>query len=274
MREKIFLMAFFIVLQVLLSSPFTPLAQAGEVIKIGGVGGALGTMKLLGQAFERSHPGIKVIVLPSIGSKGALRAVPEGAIDIGLTGRPLNDEELRRPLSVVEYARTPFIFVTRTGIKADGLTYEELIRIYRGEMQKWPKGERIRIVLHPAGDPVKSLSPEVKRAIGVALTWQGIEHAITDQENLELIEKTPGALGYTTLTQVIAEKRPVKILSLNGVVPGVKTLAEGSYPVSKSLFMVTKQEPDEKVRKFIQFVLSEEGAGILRETGNVVVRNK
>jgi phosphate transport system substrate-binding protein len=278
MREKIFLMAVFFVLSVLLSSPVTPVAQAGEVIKIGGVGSALGTMKLLASAFAKSHPGTKVVVLPSIGTKGALKAVPDGAIDIGLLGVSLRKEEVAAGTTVTEYARTPFIFVTRKDIEMKGLTTEEVARIYRGDMQRWPGGERIRVILRRPDDAdnliLKGLSPGVKKALEVLFSERGHLFAITDQDNLDLIETTPGSLGYTTLAQVIAEKRRVKILSLDRVFPSVKTLADGNYPVSKTLSMMTKQRPSGKVLMFVNFVMSGEGARILKDNGNMVIGNR
>lgn len=56
---------------------------AGEEIKIGGAGSALGSMKMLGAAFEKKHPGVKVVVLPSLGSIGGIKAVSKGALDNG-----------------------------------------------------------------------------------------------------------------------------------------------------------------------------------------------
>lgn len=249
---------------------------AQEVIKIGGVGSALGTMKLLADAFEKKHPGIRIEVLTALGSKGAIRAVPEGGVDIGLIGTTLTAEEARTGMIMIEYARTPFVFVTRKEIRQSGLTSREIVKIYRGEKQTWSGGERIRLVLHPAQDPdsliVKGISPEVEQALDVALSKKGIPFALTDQENLDIIEKTPGALGYTTLTQVISENRQVQVLSLNGVAPGADTLADGSYPLHKTLSMLTLRVQSEKVRKFIRFVISEEGARILGRTGNLVSR--
>src|SRR5512135_2498650 len=116
MREKIFGIAIFFALPLFLNFCAAPAAHAAEAIKIGGVGGALRTMKMLASAFERSHPGIKVEVLSSIGTSGALKAVPDGAIDIGLLGVSWNKEELPAGTTATKYARTPFIFVTRRAI--------------------------------------------------------------------------------------------------------------------------------------------------------------
>ena len=71
--------------QLLLIVMLLPSAAFGEqVLKIGGVGCVLGSMKILAAAFEKSHPGVKVKVLPSLGTSGSLKAVHQGAIDIGI----------------------------------------------------------------------------------------------------------------------------------------------------------------------------------------------
>ena len=52
-----------------------PADASAETLKIGGTGAALATMKLLGAAAERSHPGTRVEVLPSLGGAGGIMAV-------------------------------------------------------------------------------------------------------------------------------------------------------------------------------------------------------
>lgn len=251
-------------------------ALAEEVFKIGGAGSALGSMKLLAAAFEKSHPGVKAVVLSSLGSIGGIKAVPKGGIDVGLTGRPLNDEELKMGLSVIEYARTPVIFITRNNINVSNLSTEEIIKILRGEIQTWPNGERIRPILRQAAESnaiaVNRISPEMRKAMEIAMSrpWRVV--ALTDQESTDMVEKTPGAFGFCTLTQIISEKRPLKILSYNGIPPITKNLVNDSYPLYKSHFMITKPKPSAMVKEFIDFVRSSEGKRILEEAGNSVIK--
>ncbi len=250
-----------------------------EILKIGGTGTALGSMQLLVKAFEKSYPSINaMVILPSIGSGGAIKAASKGAIDIGLSARPIKDEERKLGLSAMGYAKTPFIFATKKDVNISGLSIDEIIKIYRGEKETWPGGERIRLVLRPATDTdfllAKKISPEMSNALDAALSRSGMTIALTDQDCLDIIGKTPGGLGFSTLTQIVSEKRPLKILSFNGVTPSTKTLANGSYPLFKSLFMVTKIEPSVPVQKFIDFVGSPGGRKILEESGNVPMRGE
>jgi len=250
--------------------------HAGEVLKIGGVGSALGSMKLLAAAFNKSHQDARIEILPSLGTSGAIMAVSKGAIDIGVGGRPMTDEERSLGLSVIEYAKTPLIFATGKDVKISGLSSEEIIRIYKGETPTWPDGKRIRIILRPISDSetivLKTASPGIGKAVESALSRGGIKEAVSAQEAADMLEKTQGAFGFSTLTLIISENRSLNVLSFNGVTPGVKTLREGSYPFFTLSYMITKPGPSALARKFTDFVQSPEGRKILEESGNLAVK--
>jgi len=104
-------------------------------IRIGGTGAALGTMKLLAEAYARSHPDARITVLPSIGSGGGIKAVLSGVLQIGLSARPLTETEVKAGAVAVEYGRTPLVFATSTTTKTSDLTTQVLIDIYAGKME-------------------------------------------------------------------------------------------------------------------------------------------
>jgi len=250
-------------------------AAVAEVIRIGGTGSALGTISLLTTAFEKRHPGIKITILPSIGSSGAIKAVSLGALDIGLVSRELKPAELELGLLIASYARTPFVFVAGKNVPVSGLRHEELVKIFKGEIWKWPDGGRVRLVLRPAADAdtiiVRDISSEMSVAMAGALSREGMLMALTNQEALDLMEKTPGSVGFSSLSQIKSENRSLKMLSYNGVSPSAKSLENGTYPLSLKLSLITKPERSPSVRRFIDFVRSPEGRIILTKTGNVPI---
>ncbi len=249
-------------------------ASAEDVLKIGGVGSALGTMKLLATAFEESHHGIRVQILPSLGSTGGIKAALEGAADIGLSSRPLREEERGKGAVQQEYARTPFVFVTNGKNTVSGLSVKELVDIYQGKKQAWPDGTRIRLVMRPESDIdtviMKGISPEMSYAVQLALSRPGMIMAITNQESDSTVEKLSGSLGVSTLAEIISERRTSKVLFLNGVQPAVKALERGTYPLSKPFYFITASRPSPLVQQFISFVYSAAGRKILSENGNLV----
>ena len=248
---------------------FASLPAAADTIRTGGTGSALGTIKILANAFEVSHPDTKIIAVPAMGSSGGIKAVAADALDIGLSGRPLKPNERALSLTEQEIARTPLVLASmRTHV---GFTLNELARIFDGTLRTWPDGSPLRPILRPQSDSetalLRAISPEMDHSLTVAHARQGVHIAITDQDSADAIEHIPGALGTSTLALVLSERRKIKVLPLNGVTPNVTALARGDYPYFKPLYLIARQNPPEPVRAFIVFVRSAQGSKILRDNG-------
>jgi phosphate transport system substrate-binding protein len=249
--------------------------RAEEVLRASGTGTALGTMRQLAVAFERANPGHRHALLPSVGSSGAFRAVADGALDIGLAGRPPKPGE--RALGIVArvYARTPFVFGTGPRSGVAGISADEAVRIYRGELERWPNGERVRVVLRPRQDVdtliLRAISPEMAAAVDVALAREGMLVASTNQQCNEILNRTPGSIGPTSLTQLLVEAREITPLAWNGVPPTLENLASGSYPLEKTLLVVVRASPKPAVRRFLAFLASREARTLIERTGNIAV---
>lgn len=242
-------------------------------IRIGGTGGASASVKELAKTFQKRHHGVNIVFVPSLGSTGGINAVIAGSIDLGLSSRTVKDSELRQGAVAVRYARTPFVFVTAHKVDGAGFTLSRMTSIYSGEIKSWPDGAPIRVILRPENDSdtysLRSMSAEMAKAVRTAISRQGMIIAMTDQESADAVEKIRGSIGTSTLTQIISEKRALNLVPLNGVTPSAKTLANGTYPFYKDLFLVTRPRPPALVKTFVEFVTSPEGKAILTRTGNL-----
>jgi phosphate transport system substrate-binding protein len=247
-------------------------AAAAEEIKIGGTGNALGTMWLLGDAFNKQNPDMKVTLLPSVGSSGAIKAVPKGALDIGLSSRALTEEERKLGMNTVEYARTPLVFAVAAKSRVTALTLDQIADIYSGKMANWPDGSQIRPVLRQATEDttreMMRMSPAMNKAMSVALLRPGMPFASSDQDSADKTENIPGALGVMALALITSENRPLRALVLNGVEPTASNAASGKYPHVKRFFLVTRSNPSAAVKRFIAFMQSPAGREILIQAGN------
>jgi phosphate transport system substrate-binding protein len=252
-------------------------SAAAEMIRISGTGGAMETMRILGEAFRKNNPEIRVEIMPGMGSSGSIKAVLAGRLEIGLSGRTLNGEERDQGAVETRYAKTPFVFAVNRTLKITGLTLEGVAGIYAGK-RDWEGGKRIRLVLRSPEDsdvPVlKGMSPAMSAAADIALRREGMIVATTDHDAADAIETVPGAFGGTTLSLVVSEKRALRVLALDGVVPSVRTMADRSYPYSKTFFMVTRKNPPVAVQRFIDFVRSPAGSAILSKNGQAAVRQE
>jgi phosphate transport system substrate-binding protein len=250
-------------------------AHAGS-IKIGGTGTGLGTMKLMAQEFNKSRPDAQLIVAPSLGSTGAIRAVLAGALDVGISARPVTAEEKRQGAAARAYARTPFVIATGAKNNSASLTLPQLVEIYSGKVTSWPDGSPIRLVVRPDADAdtiaMRAFSAEMDSAITAALARKGLRMADTDQDNADALEKLSGSLGTTTLTLIVTENRAIRALALDGVAPTLQSLAAGRYRYFKTLYLVTGRNPSSLAKDFVAFIRSPAGQAVLARSGNLALQ--
>lgn len=250
----------------------TATGAAAYGIAIGGTGAGLGAMQALADDYRRQVPDTHITVVPSLGSSGGIKALLAGAIQLAVSSRPLSKAELEAGAVALEYGRTPFVFATVAVGKPDGLSSQNLVDIYAGRLLHWPDGSRIRLILRPIGDSdsetIKAISPAMREAKTAAERRTGMLFTVTDQETADAIENVPGALGTTTLALLLSEVRPLKALTLDGVVPEARSLANGSYPHFKRMYLVTAPGAPAAVHAFCDFVLSAKGRNILQRTGH------
>lgn len=247
-------------------------ALASAEIKIGGTGNALGTMRLLGEAFSKQHPEIKVIVLTSLGTSGAIKAVPKGQLDVGVSSRSLTEEEGKLGVMSAEYARTPLVFAVASKTAVRSLTLSQLADIYSGKMPNWPGGAQIRPVLRQAGDDttrqLRLMSSEMDASLTLAEKRDGLPFATTDQEAADKAEGIPGAIAVMTLPLIVSEGRALRALALDGTDPTVVNGITGRYPYAKRCFVITKSDPSPEVKLFRSFMESPAGREVLARTGH------
>jgi len=266
------------VLAAVLLSPGSGLCApgAGKEIRIGGTGTDLATMKLLGQAFQKEYPDIAITVYPSIGSIGGVKALLGGDLDIAVSGQDLTAAEQSQGLVAIEYGRTPFVFVTHKKNTVSQITLKQVVDIYNSKTIVWPDDTPVRLIMRPAGEVstkiLQRISEDMSKAVQHSFTRSGLNMAINDQENADLLERLPGSFGAVALCQIIAEKRVLNILTLNNVKPSLSTLANGTYPYSMDLSLVIRAKPLPQVRQFVDFVLSPSGQSILTKTGHLVTK--
>jgi len=249
-------------------------AWAAEEIKIGGTGNALGAMRLVADAFVKQNPDIKVTVLPSVGTSGAIKGVPRGAIDIGLSARPLTEEERLAGAVSLEYARTPLVFAVSSKTQVSAMTVDQIADMYSGKTPNWPDGRPVRPIMRQPGDSstaqLMRVYPALDKALRAAEVRPGLSFATTDQEAADKLESIAGAVGTTTLTLITSESRALRPLTLNGVEPTVQNLASGRYPDAALFFLIARTNPSPAATRFIGFVQSGAGRDILTRAGNWV----
>jgi phosphate transport system substrate-binding protein len=248
-------------------------------LKVGGAGAAMSTMSLLATAFIKENPDQAVkIVLPSLGSNGGIKALLAGAIDIAVTARPLAQAERDKGIAAQAYGKSAVVFAVvysvGQAIPQRNLTAEDLVEIYSGTRTNWPDGRKIRLVLRPAfeadNELIRNHIPGMASALTAAERLPAVPIVYSDQEAADAIERIPGAVGATSLNLILAERRPFHVLRLNGVLATAQNIHDGTYPMTKIYYFVTREHKDERVQQFLDFVRSPQGRRILQRSGHIV----
>lgn len=244
---------------------------SAETLKVGGNGSGMPAMELLGAEFAKRTPGVTVVVVPNLGSSGGLKALRDGVIDLAISSRPLKPEETATGMVSAEFGRTPFVFATNASVTQGFGSPAALVDVYAGKITTWPDGKPIRLILRPKNDGdtaiQQAISPEMKLAVDAAQARPGMSVAMTDQDAVDLLEKTAGALGVTSMSIVQAEKRRLNLLSINGVAPSTNSLADGSYKYVKTMYLVRNGASTAAVLRFNAFIASREGRQLLANAG-------
>jgi len=242
---------------------------AGEVLRVGGTGATNEMIKSLGVLFA-AETGIKVDIIPGLGTGGGNSALADGVIDVCISGRALNTAEIAKGLVAVAEFHTPFVLVTSES-KPDGFKSADIAQIYQSDKPAWANGEPIRIILRPTNESDTSvlgqLFPGMAGAIAKVRNRADLSVAATDQDNAEMAEKTSGSLVGATFTQIKTESRNLRFVAIDGVEPSLEAYEKGTYPFGKSLYFVLAAKKSPAGERFLAFLHSPKGTAAMREAG-------
>ena len=249
-------------------------APAGEaaLLRIGGTGMALATIRQIGAEFVATRPDVAIKVLPSLGTGGGLAAAADAAIGIALSARALNDAERGKGLLSFAYARTPIAFVS-SHLGMPDITLSQVTAILTGSMLAWPDGTPIRLVRREPSDAdwtlLRGISAAMAEAVTVALGRVGLLTVATDQENADALERLTGSFGMMSLGQTRAENRKFVLLNLDGEAPEVAAISAGRYKLSRTLHVVWRDPPTPEVAGFLDFLRSQWTSELLIRLGHI-----
>ncbi|MGD1993632.1 MAG: substrate-binding domain-containing protein [Anaerolineae bacterium] len=172
-----------------------------------------------------------------------------GAAD--LIALPQTDS-LQLPPWSVPFATSAVAIVVHPTAPIEAVDSAQLQEIFRGRTGEWANGTPIQVVSRETGAGTRSIfESRVMGEHNVALTAVVMPG---DQQVLDYVASTPGAIGYVSLGQV---NSGVRTLSVDGIPPTPATLDQ--YPLAFTLHLTTPSEPEGEARAFIEWVLSPAG---------------
>lgn len=244
---------------------------SAETLQLAGTGGATAMMEHIAAGFAVST-GIKIEVIPGLGSKGAIGAAADGAVDLAVSARPLYPNEVALGLTAIPFARTALVFVT-SHRKPNSLNSTELTEIFKGINPKWADGSPIRLILRTKLDGDTIILGDrfagMREAMEEAWSRPELPVAATDQDSATLAERLPGSFVQGGLSQMISENRDLRFVPIDGVEPSLENLENGKYPYGKDFYIVFSAKTKAMAERLLEFVRSAKGRSILRESGNL-----
>jgi phosphate transport system substrate-binding protein len=243
------------------------------------------------EEYAAAEPSVSVEVSGG-GSGTGIAALIEGTVDIANCSRQIEQGELEE--AVRNTGRTPREFTVgydalavyvNNGNSLAEITLQELAEIYgeKGSLTKWSQlGARlpprakdaIIVVSRQSNSGTYYYFREV--VLGKKRDFRlGTIDMLGSKDVVELVARTPGAVGYSGMGYATPQVKTLRIARQNGeqaYAPTIGNTLSGKYPISRPLFMYTLGEPNERVRKYIDWILSEEGQAILARSGYIPLK--
>lgn len=226
----------------------------------------------IGKRFEAME-GVRVDVQTGGSSRG-LADARQGLADFGMVSRALKaGEDDLRSFTV---ARDGIALVVHRDNPLAELSDAQVVAIFTGGLARWSELGGIDLpitVVHKAeGRSTLELflehfridNRDVKASVIIGDNEQGIK----------TVAGNPGAVGYVSIGAAEhARDRgvPIRLLPLGGVAATTETVRDGRFPLARPLNLVSRDEPGELARRFVDFARSPAVHDLVRDLSFVPV---
>ena len=249
-----------------------PQKLSGE-LKIAGCNGLRSAIQECAKRFMEKYPKVKITVSGG-GCDYGIKGAGEGEIDIGLAGRNAKPEEKEKypDLKLVVIGKKAIAIIVHSNNPVRELTLEQASKIFAGDITNWKElggfDKDIHVIIREEGIGRKMFEKLVMRPYKKKITANATVK-LSYEEVKATVSKDKSSIGYILLGYLDNTVKPLKI---NGVEPTIQNVLSGDYPITKTFYLITKGEPSELEKAFIDFVLSEEGQKIMEDMGYIRIK--
>ena len=244
----------------------TPFKDEKGELKISGGTAHIPVMKEAAKKIMMMNPAIQISIAGG-GSGVGIKQVGEGLVDIGNSGRKATAEEIDRyQLKLHMWAIDGVAPVVNPQNKVKALTKSQLIDIFSGKLDNWKTlgGEDRGINLYTRDEASGTRDVFWKKGLGKGQIAPSANVVVSNGAMKSSIAQDPYGIGYVSVGHIDETVAPV---ALDGILPSIETVQNGSYKVARGLYSNTKGEPAGLTRKFIDYLYTPEGKKIIEERG-------
>jgi len=225
-------------------------------------------MKEAAKRIMTTNPDIRITVAGG-GSGVGVKQVGEGLVTIGNTGRPLKEDEIKKyGLVTYPFAIDGVAIVVNPKNKINSLTTQQVMDIYSGKIKDWKEVGGAKGAINIFGREEGSGTREVftDRAIKKGELVSSVNVVNSNGAMKTAVAQDKRAIGYVGIGHI---DNSVKAPTFDGVVPSQENAANGTFKVTRNLFMNTKGKAEGITKLFIDYIFSPEGAEIIKDSGYI-----
>jgi phosphate transport system substrate-binding protein len=248
-------------------------AVAGNLV-IKGSTTVLPIAQKVAEAYMKENPDISISISGG-GSGNGIKAIIDGTTDIADSSRFIKDKEVKLAVEKGVYP-VPFrvaydciIPVVHPSNSLQNITLDQLKAIYKGEVNNWKDlgGMDKKIVVISRDTSSGTYEVWEKKVMHKERVYPGALLQASNGAVAQAVAKNKYAIGYIGLGYL---NKDVKALTVNGIVGSNATTLDGSFPISRPLYMFTQGWPTGDIVKFLNYVLSpDKGQKLVGEVGYV-----
>jgi len=261
-----------LILAVMISS--TAFSQAKITVK------GSDTMVILAQKwaelYMKNNPSA-VIQVTGGGSGVGITALINGTTDICNASRPMKQAEIEKlkarynTLGVqIPCAKDGITIFLNEANKVEELSIKQLSDIFQGKIRNWKElgGNDAEIRLYGRENSSGTYTyfhDEVVKADYAA----SVQTLPGTAAVVNAVKKDVNGIGYGGAAYAVGVKhaKVKKDGSSKAVLPSNENIANGTYPITRFLYMYLRNRPTGEIKKYIDWVLSQEGQMIVTEVG-------
>lgn len=266
--------------QTTVSRAETVVTAPGETVAINQKGSD--TLLVLAQRwaeeYMKTHPNAKIAVSGG-GSGTGIAALINGQIDIADSSREIKqseiDEAKAKGITPVEWrvALDGISAIVHPSNPTGELTIEQLGLIYRGNLTNWKQlgGPDLPIITYGRQSNSGTYVYWKEHVLGNKDYRADMQSLNGNSDIVDAVSKDKNAIGYVGIAYAESRRSEVKILAVKkdagspAVMPTQSTILDGSYPISRYLYVYTNGIPSGEINQYIKWILGPQGQAVVSQ---------
>jgi phosphate transport system substrate-binding protein len=234
------------------------------------------------ESYMKANPSQTVIVTGG-GSGVGISALIDGTTDIAQSSRKIKFDEKQRlqkagkTAKEVKAAYDALAVIVHPANKVNNLTREQLEGIFTGKIKNWKEvgGDDLQIITYSRETSSGTYEFFKENVLKNKNYKNGIMSMPATGAIILSVSQTKGAVGYVGLAYLNKSVKAVNVSYDGGktfVEPSLKTAKDGTYPIVRPLLYCYVTESENRVKPFIDYVLSDEGQKHVTNTGFISLK--